>query len=37
MEAAEIYAAQVDAINEQRVRLHGAQQQGDSWGGLHSG
>ena len=34
MEAAEFYAAQVDAVNEQRVRLHGAQQQGDSWSGL---
>ncbi len=33
MKAAEIYTAHIDAVNEQRVRLHGAQQMGDSWGG----
>ena len=33
MKAAKIYAAHIDAVNEQRVRLHGEQQRGVSWGG----
>ena len=33
MTAAEIYAAHINAVNEQRVRLHGVQQPADSWGG----
>ena len=33
MKAAEIYAAHIDAVNEQRIRLHGAQQPADYWGG----
>ena len=33
MKAAEIYAAHVDAVSEQRTRLHGEQPAGDSWGG----
>ena len=33
MKAAAIYAAQVDAVNEQLLRLHGMQQPDDSWGG----
>ncbi len=33
VKAAEIYAAQVDAVKEQLLRLHGGPQPDDSWGG----
>lgn len=33
VKAAEIYAAQVDAVKEQLLRLHGEPQPDDSWGG----